>query len=299
MPVFRIMKNTNYTVMSNYHLRDTRLSLKAVGLLSKMLSLAEEWNYTNRGLAKICKEGVDAVGSALRELEKAGYLERRQLRSESGKIQDTEYIIYEIPQQREKINETTTEPENHEFASISSHEERHTVSSENKDRQHIPHPVRPYTENPDTAASDTKSTAQLNKDRYNTNRSSINLSSSERAERMDYETAVCLLRDNIEYDVLLERYPKSKVNLVVEIGAEILCSPSDQIIIGREQYPYEIARNRILQLNFECVMYVFESMADAGTDIRCIKPYLTKVLLNAPITMDCDISEKIYRALRQ
>lgn len=299
MPVFRIMKNTNYTVMSNYHLRDTRLSLKAVGLLSKMLSLAEEWNYTNRGLAKICKEGVDAVGSALRELEHAGYLERRQLRSESGKIQDTEYIIYEIPQQKERINETTTEPENHEFTSIPTHEGKNIVSSENKDGQRIPYPVRPYTENPDTATSDTKSTAQLNKDRYNTNRSSINLSSSERSERMDYETAVCLLRDNIEYDVLLERYPKSKVNLVVEIGAEIMCSPSEQIIIGREQYPYEIARNRILQLNFECVMYVFESMADAGTDIRCIKPYLTKALLNAPITMDCDISEKIYRALRQ
>ena len=79
MAVFRVEKNHNYTVMSNYHLRDTRLTLKAIGLLSKMLSLTDEWDYTTRGLAAICKEGVDAIGAALKELESHGYLVRRQL----------------------------------------------------------------------------------------------------------------------------------------------------------------------------------------------------------------------------
>ena len=69
MAVFRVEKNHNYTVMSNYHLRDTRLTLKSIGLLSKMLSLTDEWDYTTRGLAAICKEGVDAIGAALKELE--------------------------------------------------------------------------------------------------------------------------------------------------------------------------------------------------------------------------------------
>ena len=69
MAVFRVEKNHNYTVMSNYHLRDTGLTLKAIGLLSKMLSLTDEWDYTTRGLAAICKEGVDAIGAALKELE--------------------------------------------------------------------------------------------------------------------------------------------------------------------------------------------------------------------------------------
>lgn len=72
MSVFRIERNKNYTVMSNYHLRDTAISLKSKDLLSMMLSLPDEWNYTTRGLAKICKEGVDAIGEALRELENAG-----------------------------------------------------------------------------------------------------------------------------------------------------------------------------------------------------------------------------------
>ena len=81
MAVFRVERNKGYTVMSNHHLKDTALSLKAKGLLSMMLSLPDEWNYTTRGLAAICKEGVDAIGGALRELEKAGYIVRRQLRA--------------------------------------------------------------------------------------------------------------------------------------------------------------------------------------------------------------------------
>ena len=72
MAVFRVERTRDYTVMSNYHLRDKRISLKAKGLLSMMLSLPDDWNYTTRGLAKICKEGVDAIGGALRELENCG-----------------------------------------------------------------------------------------------------------------------------------------------------------------------------------------------------------------------------------
>ena len=98
MAVFRIERTKNYTVMSNYHLRDKALSLKSKGLLSIMLSLPEDWNYTTRGLAKICKEGVDAIGGALRELEAAGYIVRHQLRDRQGRISDTEYVIYEQPQ---------------------------------------------------------------------------------------------------------------------------------------------------------------------------------------------------------
>ena len=92
MAVFRIERNRDYTVMSNHHLRDTELSLKSKGLLSMMLSLPEEWNYTTRGLAAICKEGADCIGSALRELEQAGYIVRNRIRDSKGKIVDVEYI---------------------------------------------------------------------------------------------------------------------------------------------------------------------------------------------------------------
>lgn len=100
MAVFRVEKNRGYTVMSNHHLKDTSLTLKSKGLLSMMLSLPDEWNYTTRGLAAICKEGVDSIGAALRELEKQGYIIRNQLRDSKGRISDTEYIIYEHPQHK-------------------------------------------------------------------------------------------------------------------------------------------------------------------------------------------------------
>ena len=110
MAVYRVQRTRDYTVMSNYHLRDKNLTLKSKGLLSMILSLPDEWNYTTRGLAAICKEGVDAIGSALKELETAGYIVRRQLRGANGRITDTEYIIYERPHPREDSTPDTPAP---------------------------------------------------------------------------------------------------------------------------------------------------------------------------------------------
>lgn len=98
MPVFRIEKNANYTTMSNYHLRDKNLTLKAKGLLSLFLSLPESWNYSINGLAAICKEGRSGISSALKELEAGGYLIRERRRDEQGMLRDNIYVIYELPQ---------------------------------------------------------------------------------------------------------------------------------------------------------------------------------------------------------
>lgn len=96
MPVFRVKKTKNYTVMSNKHLRDKHLSLKAKGLLSQILSLPDDWDYSIEGLAKLNDVGRDAIRSAIRELENAGYIERRKKKDEHGQF-FVEYIIYEIP----------------------------------------------------------------------------------------------------------------------------------------------------------------------------------------------------------
>ena len=97
MAVFRIKKTRDYTVMSNHHLRNAGLSMKSKWLLSMMLSLPQDWNYTTRDLAKICKGGTDNIGSALKELELAGYIVRNRLRDSKGKIVDVQYVIYETP----------------------------------------------------------------------------------------------------------------------------------------------------------------------------------------------------------
>ena len=95
MAVYRVNKNRGYTVMANYHLRDKTLSLKAVGLLSKMLSFNDGWQFSTKGLSAICKEGPDAVLAALRELEDAGYLVRHQSRDEKGRMSSMVFEIYE------------------------------------------------------------------------------------------------------------------------------------------------------------------------------------------------------------
>ena len=98
MAVFRIEKNRNYTVMSNYHLRDMSISLKAKGLLSQMLSLPEGWDYTLSGLAHINREKIDAIREAIKELERAGYIVRSRERDAQGRLRGADYVIYEQPQ---------------------------------------------------------------------------------------------------------------------------------------------------------------------------------------------------------
>ena len=148
MAVFRVERTRDYTVMCNHHLKDSNLSLKAKGLLSMMLSLPDEWNYTTRGLAAICKEGVDAIGKTLKELELAGYIIRRQLRGKDGRISDTEYTIFEKPRKPSPPDTTLPDTEN------------------------------PYLDNPDTEAPDTDNPAQLNTKKSNTQKSNTDLSST-------------------------------------------------------------------------------------------------------------------------
>ena len=153
MAVYRVERTRDYTVMCNYHLKDKTLSLKAKGLLSMMLSMPEEWNYSTRGLAAICKEGVEAVGNTLKELEKAGYMVRRQLRGDNGRITDTEYIIYEKPQDTEPSEpETAPDPEGPDMP------DPDTAAPDAA----TPDMASPYTGKPDVVEPDAENRPELN-----------------------------------------------------------------------------------------------------------------------------------------
>ena len=138
MSVFRIEKSKDYTVMSNYHLRDSNLSLRAKGLLSQMLSLPENWDYTIAGLAAINKEGKDAIRAAVQELEKAGYITRRQTSGADGKFSSNEYVVHEYPDSAQPLSGFPT-----------------TVS---------PTTEKPSTEKPSTEEPLTENPTELNKD---------------------------------------------------------------------------------------------------------------------------------------
>ena len=114
MSVFRINKTANYTVMSNHHFKEKKMSLKAKGLLSLMLSLPDDWDYSISGLATLSKDGKDSIMSALAELEKFGYLTRKRLTNEKGQFAGVEYNIFEVPQPKEPVAENSNEENSNE-----------------------------------------------------------------------------------------------------------------------------------------------------------------------------------------
>ena len=161
MAVMRVEKNSNYTVMANYHLRDKRLSLKAKGLLSVMISLPAEWDYTLAGLPYISKEGVSAIRAAIQELEENGYVTRARLRNEAGQLGDAEYTIYEFPQNEEKTAEPSSPPQAPVSASADVSENVEPVCGN-------PILEKPILENPTLEKPTSENRMQLNKDISNT-----------------------------------------------------------------------------------------------------------------------------------
>ena len=271
MAVFRIERTRDYTVMSNHHLRNANLSLKAKGLLSMMLSLPEDWNYTTRGLAKICKEGVDAIGAALRELEAAGYIVRHKMRDRQGRISDTEYVIYEQPQLRKPDTDS------------------------------------PDTENPYMDKPDTEKPAELNIEKSNTEKSITYGSSTdsipfretaaarppERKGRdamsvTEIENYRELILENIEYDCLKQRYPLylDDLNEIVELLVETVCARRKTTRISGADFPHEIVRSRFLKLDSSHIEFVMDCLQKNTTQVRNMKQYLLAVLFNAPTTMN-------------
>ena len=274
MAVFRIEKTRDYTVMSNYHLRDMSLSLKAKGLLSLMLSLPENWDYTMKGLARICKDGIDSISGGIRELEAHGYLIRSRVRSANGQLGSIEYTILEQP----KAPSPTQEK-----------------------------PIRenPVQANPMLAAPIQENPAQLNKEESSNYPSKTDLSITQESspilssppaprERSGQdgmrkrESYRALILENIEYDVLSQnvQLDKDRLDELVELMVDTVCSNREMIRVAGDNYPAEVVRSRFLKLNASHIEYVLDRMRENTTYVRNIKKYLLAALYNAPVTMD-------------
>ena len=274
MAVFRIEKTRDYTVMSNYHLRDMSLSLKAKGLLSLMLSLPENWDYTMKGLARICKDGIDSISGGIRELETHGYLIRARVRSANGQLGSIEYTILEQPK--------TPSP-----------------------TQEKPIRENPVQANPMLDAPIQENPAQLNKEESSNYPSKTDLSimeesspilSSPTAPRAQTgqdgmrkrESYRALILENIEYDVLSQnvQLDKDRLDELVELMVDTVCSNREMIRVAGDDYPAEVVRSRFLKLNASHIEYVLDRMRENTTYVRNIKKYLLAALYNAPVTMD-------------
>ena len=272
MAVYRVNKTRGYTVMANFHLRDKNLSLKAVGLLSKMLSFNDGWKFSTRGLAAICKEGPDAILTALRELEKNGYLVRHQERNANGRMGSMIFEIYEEPQ--EVLPDT---------------EKPHTEN---------PDTVNPVTEQPYTDNPAQRNTEQVITQGENTNLrnyQSINLDGMDGMDmRSRYEE---LIRDNLELDILAQssRLDMDRINEMVEIMLDVVCSTKPTIRINGEDMPQQVVKSRFLKLNSSHIEYILDAMRDCPSDIRNIRAYMLTVLYNASLTIDNYYSALVNR----
>lgn len=266
MAVFRVEKTKDFTVMSNHHLRNTELSLKAKGLISLMLSLPEDWDYTTRGLAHICKDGVDSISTALKELERHGYLTRQRIRYENGQLRDTLYTIHEKPVGLKK--------------------------------QGIPpKQENPVQVNPVQAKPEQENPAQLNTNSLRTKKSktypSIYPAETEMTDftngldRVEMVTAYReIIKSNIEYDILVERYGVERMDETVELMLEVILSKRPYIRISGDDFPREVVKSRFLKINFSHLEYVFDCIDQNTTKVGNIKAYLLAALYNAPATMD-------------
>lgn len=276
MAVFRVEKTKDFTIMSNHHLRNTELSLKAKGLLSLMLSLPENWDYTTKGLAYICKDGVDSITTALKELERHGYLTRHRLRNDNGQLGDIEYTIHEKP----------AEPYSKPFPP----------------KRENPRQAKPGQGKPEQEKPDMENPAQLNTNLSNMKRSNTDGSRTYQSihpaapeaenrpdgmDRMDLTEAYReIIKENIEYDFLVGRYGRERMDEVVELMLETVLSKRLYIRIAGDDYPREVVKGRFLKINSSHLEYVFDCINRNTTKVKNIKSYLLAALYNAPATMD-------------
>ena len=275
MAVFRIEKTRDYTVMSNHHLRDMSLSLKAKGLLSLMLSLPENWDYTMKGLARICKDGIDSISGGIRELEEHGYLIRERVRGANGQLGSIEYTILEQPKEptpalekpiREnpvQVNPTLVTPVQEELAQLNKEESSNYPSRTDLSSTEISNPIQ---SNPPTPAG-----ARMGTDRM--------------GARECYREVIL---DNIEYSYLVQdsHIDREQLDEIVDLIVDTVCSARKVIRIAGDDYPAEVVKSRFMKLDSSHVQYVMDCMKDNTTYIRNIKKYLLAALYNAPTTIN-------------
>ena len=268
MSVFRVEKTKGYTVMSNHHLRNHTLSLKAKGLLSQMLSLPDDWDYTLQGLAQINKESIDAIREAVRELERAGYIKRSRERDERGCLRGTVYTIYEQPHTEPTPEEPTSEEPTQEKPTLENPTQLNTESTKKRKRQSKDSSITdsiPFPSGFPDVTAQKRTEAKESFERYRD-----------------------LILENIDYDVLASdpHVDREQLDEIVELVQETVCSTRSRIRVAGNDYPTEVVRSKLLKLNSEHIRFVMDCLKQNTTRIRNIRQYLLAMLFNAPSTMN-------------
>ena len=304
MAVFRIDKTRDYTVMANFHLRDISLSLKAKGLLSLMLSLPENWDYTTKGLAQICKDGVDSICATVKELEKAGYVQRRRLRDELGRLAEVEYTILEkpvvpVPKEESPKPEKPVQVESDAPEIVSPQPEAPKRENPVLDNPVLASPVldspklacpkqaSPELENPAQLNTNTSSKEKINTDLSNTHSFFPSAEEDCNSGRTERRITSGDIRVQIEYEIMVQRYRRDQLDELVEIMLEVALNRSPTIHIGRDaEYPTYFVQERFRKINALHIEKVMEGIAENRTRVYNTKAYLMAALFNSVSTIE-------------
>ena len=291
MAVFRVERNKGYTVMSNHHLRNKELSLKAKGLLSQMLSLPEDWDYTLKGLSLINREKIDAIREAIKELERAGYIVRSRERDEKGRLRGADYVIFEQPQPPTPDLPTLENP---------------TLDNPTQEKPIL---EKPTLENPMQLNKDIQRTDLPKKEKIITDEQSTHsiLILSPNPSPMEQEAAAPperkrkeaeaqtafeiyreIIKENIDYDILMQdmKFDGDRLDEIVDLMLETVCTRRKTIRIAGDDYPAELVKSKLMKLDSSHIEFVFDCISKNTTEIRNIKKYLLAVLFNAPSTIN-------------
>ena len=284
MAVFRVERNKGYTVMSNHHLRNKELSLKAKGLLSQMLSLPEDWDYTLAGLSHINREKIDAIREAIKELERAGYIVRSRERDEKGRLRGTDYVIFEQPQTPPISDLPTLENPTLEKPTL----EKPTLENPTQLNKDIQKTDLSKKEKRNTDLSNTDSIPILSPNPSPFDGEAATPPERKRTEAADaYAVYEEIIKDNIDYDILLldNSMEKDRIDEIVDLMLETVCTRRKTIRIAGDDYPAELVKAKFMKLNSEHIRFVLDCMRENTTKVRNIKQYLKAALFNAPSTI--------------
>lgn len=289
MSVFRIEKTKDFTIMSNHHLRNRNLTLKAKGLMSLMLSLPEEWDYTLKGLSLISKEGVDAIRVAVLELEQQGYVVRERIRNEKGQLGSIEYVIHEFP-----VEPKLKKP---------------ILENPMLDNPKLGEPMleEPALENP-TQLNTNKSNKKELKTDYIKNPSINQREPEQYGEDIEqnnqrwidkYNDAVEEIKENIEYDCFLSDRDKPLIDEIVKIMAEVLTMNTPYYTIEGKQYPAELVKQRFREVTNENLQSFLLEFNRHTEKIYNPKAYLITSLFNMPATADTVLTNMVKSDMAQ
>ncbi len=322
LAIFRVEKTRDYTVMANHHLKNKTLSLKSKGLLSQMLSLPEDWDYTLKGLSMINRESVDAIREAVRELELAGYIARTRERNDKGHLKGSDYTIFERPQ---FVGESADIERPVAVKQVFDKPARDKPTLENPtlDNPILDNPTQdkptldfPTLENPTQLSTNRTNTKILSTNLPNTNQEKTNQSNphlsisrlssilyveEEGWDGTGYDDVISLrnrIRKNIEYDYITPRFSRDRLDEIVDLIVETLCSRKPYISVAGDEYPASLVKDKLLRLNSSHTEYVIECLDKNTTHIRNIKKYLLTTLFNAPSTIDSYYTAMVNHDIR-